>query len=120
MRKIKIQKGEDQTDEEVALKFAKDVALLTNDMFIEVSCDEIEKFIDENRLFFVYYGSVISLDRTHTQMRQVVAYDRFSFNEYPVQFFINADAECKKQRGFDGELPAVALYVHSTVPPFTR
>ena len=53
-------------------------------MFIEVSCDEIEKFIDENRLFFVYFGSLISLERTHSQMRQVVAYDRFSFNEYPV------------------------------------
>jgi hypothetical protein len=89
-------------------------------MFIEISCDEIEKFVDENRLFFVYYGTRVSLEQTHAQMRQVVAYDRFSFNEYPVQFFLNTDVECKKLRGFEHELPAVALYVHSTVPPFTR
>jgi len=89
-------------------------------MFIDVSCDQIEKFIDENRLFLVYFGSKVSLEQSHAHMRQVVAFDRFSFNEYPVQFFINSEVDCKKQRGFENELPAVALYVHSTVPPFTR
>jgi len=89
-------------------------------MFEEASCEEIEKFVDEDRLFFVFYGSEVALESTYGQMRQVVAFDRFSFNEYPVVFFVNTDPECKKLRGFEHELPAVALYVHSTVPPFTR
>lgn len=91
MRKVTIKKLEGESDHDTALKFAKDAAKLSNDMFIEISCEEIEKFIDENRLFFVYFGSLISLDRTHTQMRQVVAFDRFTFNDHPVQFFINTD-----------------------------
>jgi hypothetical protein len=66
MRKVTIKKLEGESDHDTALKFAKDAAKLSNDMFIEISCEEIEKFIDENRLFFVYFGSLISLDRTHT------------------------------------------------------
>jgi hypothetical protein len=49
-----------------------------NDVFIEISCDEIEKKIKENHMFFVYYGFQYSLEgkTKYSHLRQVVAHER--------------------------------------------
>jgi len=52
-------------------------------------------------------------------LKKVIAHDRFTFFDQRVEFFFNTDKECAEKRQFNPEEPAIALYVHEDIPPFT-
>jgi len=99
---------------------AAEVASITDSLLKEISCEEIEKSIEASKPFFVFFGTKEQLTTTHHHIRQISAFDRFTFNESNIDFYYNHDTGCKVRRDFTADHPAVALYLHKDVLPFTR
>jgi hypothetical protein len=70
---------------------------------------------------FVYYGSEESLMEggVMSHLKDLAAFDRTNNPSEPIQFYVNTEPECKEKRSFAPNEPAVALYVHKDVLPFT-
>ena len=70
---------------------------------------------------FVYYGSVDSMidGQSMSHLHQVASFDRYNNQFELINFYVNDDAECKMKHKFTTFEPAIALYVHPQVVPFT-
>lgn len=70
----------------------------------------------------VYFGSKESMeqDGKMSHLNEVAQFDMFSYPSEPIQFYYNSDENCKAKRNFEKDEPAVALYVHKEVLPFTK
>ena len=106
--------------EEAAKRFSEIVISMTGDWLYHVSCDGIEELIKAGSYFLVYFGQVEDLyGGKMDHLKKVIAHDRFTFFDQRVEFFFNTDKECAEKRQFNPEEPAIALYVHEDIPPFT-
>ena len=72
--------------------------------------------------FAVYFGDSSELygKGKMSHLGSVVVKDRFSFQDtMNIEFYVNSDEECKKERQFESDEPAIALYAHPEMVPFT-
>jgi hypothetical protein len=72
---------------------------MTEDLMLPISCDDIEERLNDEKPFFVYFGSYESIakgDMMH--LLKVSAHDRFTFEDQLVQFFFNPEPECAERR----------------------
>lgn len=69
----------------------------------------------------MYFGSEEEIYEggAMAHIQQVASFDRFTNPSEPITFYFNTEPECKERRMFAPDEPAVALYVHAEVLPFT-
>lgn len=67
----------------------------------------------------MYYGSEESLSGEMSHIKDLAAFDRFNNPGEPITFYVNTEPECREKRMFTADQPAVALYVHADVLPFS-
>ena len=117
---IDILSGE-HTEKETAEFYAEIVKSMTSSHFVELDCKGVEELIKESRIGLVYFGDEEDIFEggKMAHIQQMASADRFLHPEEPIAFYFNTDPQCKKDRMFAPDEPAVALYVHSEVLPFT-
>lgn len=70
---------------------------------------------------FIYFGSEADLgeEGSMSHIKDLAAFDRFHNPHEPINFYVNTEPECKAERQFEPDQPAVALFVHEEVLPFS-
>lgn len=121
MRNLEVSLAIETDQAETALNFAQNVHDLTTSHFVKISCDQIEQLKQGPQVSFVYYGSVESMidGEPMAHLHSVASFDRYH-NQYElINFYMNDDPECKVKHNFTTFEPAIAMYVHPEVIPFT-
>lgn len=94
---------------------------MTSSHLVHIDCEGVEQLVKESRISFVYFGNEEDIFEggKMAHIQQMASADRFIHPEEPITFYFNTDPQCKKDRMFAPDEPAVALYCHSEVLPFT-
>lgn len=83
-----------------------------------LTCDEIQEKIEADDKFLVLYASTVEIDDGDMKhIFKIALQDRFNHFDERIQFYFNADRNCAKQRNFDPDNPAIAIYHKSGVRP---